>query len=78
MEERIDIKPHLKNWLKEWTEQAKASHSKMKFVYANALKSLASHTGPIYTHKECIKIKYFGEHFCIIVKISIIHLLASR
>ena len=61
MMEEQSIKPLLKEWLTLWKNTASRTGSKMEFVYKNALKSLTSYSEPIYSEKDCIKIKYFGK-----------------
>lgn len=60
MDQRPDLRPFISQKLTLWKNQANKYGSKMEYVYRNAIKSLNSHNEPIYSAKECIRIKYFG------------------
>jgi hypothetical protein len=60
-DQRPDLRPVVSEWLMLWKNQANKCASKTEFVYKNALRSLKDHSEPVYSAKDFIRIKYFGE-----------------
>ena len=48
-------------WIKELQEQAQARNSRLRHVYARAVKSLQAHSGPIHSPFQAAKLPYIGE-----------------
>ena len=65
MDDDVDLRPLLLEWLTLWRNQAAKYGSKMEFVYRNALKSLKTHPDAVYSARDCKRIKYFGQSCCL-------------